>query len=349
MDLSFRPVVKALITSLLSERLGMNRVKRSSFKNKSTSPLPDIPTQQTNEGLNPIIKGRTRPQNIVAPQICSLDLPTIKPPRDRAVKPNQANPITKEDEMHNSFSKTCDEEHDMESTQGWKTNTLKDPLQGIGGPMTRARTKAMKEALNCFIRDLKELEPNYIKESTINMSSKSPRKVVTMLKAQQDDVQGLCGRPRYFPGLSAFWMPKQAARSSLSSGGVLGEKKQQDFSRFAICPEARQYLSNILFILLQFSNEACKKKRESMTIAKGFGESSSTWSSTKYFIGLDGSLDFALNFLTFLTSEHLAPASGLETDSTEGPQDTLRLVAEQEPIEPVAPGLEPLPLGGPGY
>ncbi|KAF7808108.1 Transposon Ty3-G Gag-Pol polyprotein [Senna tora] len=81
----------------------------------------------------------------------------------------------------------------MESTQGWKTNTLKDPLQGIGGPMTRARTKAMKEALNCFIRDLKELEPNYIKESTINMSSKSPRKVVTMLKAQQDDVQGLCG------------------------------------------------------------------------------------------------------------------------------------------------------------
>ncbi|KAF7801155.1 Transposon Ty3-I Gag-Pol polyprotein [Senna tora] len=71
------------------------------------------------------------------------------------------------------------------STQGWKTNTLKDPLQGIGGPMTRARTKAMKEALNCFIRDLKELEPNYIKESTINMSSKSPRKVVTMLKAHK--------------------------------------------------------------------------------------------------------------------------------------------------------------------
>ncbi|KAF7812402.1 Transposon Ty3-G Gag-Pol polyprotein [Senna tora] len=76
----------------------------------------------------------------------------------------------------------------MESTQGWMTNTLKDPLQGIGGPMTRARTKAMKEALNCFIRDHKELEPNYI-----NMPSKSPRKVVTMLKAQQDDVQGLCG------------------------------------------------------------------------------------------------------------------------------------------------------------
>ncbi|KAF7802546.1 E3 ubiquitin-protein ligase AIRP2 [Senna tora] len=95
--------------------------------------------------------------------------------------------------LHKLRGKRLDEEHDMASTRGWKTNTLKDPLQGIGGPMTRARTKAMKEALNCFIRDLKELEPNYIKESTINMSSKSPRKVVTMLKAQHDDLQGLCG------------------------------------------------------------------------------------------------------------------------------------------------------------
>ncbi len=56
--------------------------------------------------------------------------------------------------------------------------------------MTRARTKAMKVALNCFIRDLKELEPNYIKESSINMSDKSSRKVVIVLEAQQDDVQG---------------------------------------------------------------------------------------------------------------------------------------------------------------
>ena len=59
--------------------------------------------------------------------------------------------------------------------------------------MTRARTKAMKEALNCFIRELKELEPNYFKESTIHMSSKSPRKVVTMIEAQQDVVQGPSG------------------------------------------------------------------------------------------------------------------------------------------------------------
>ncbi|KAF7835011.1 putative gag-pol polyprotein [Senna tora] len=102
------------------------------------------------------------------------------------------------------FHSLDDEEHDTESTQGWKTNTLKDPLQGIGGSMTRARTKAMKEALNCFIRDLKELEPNYIKESTINMSSKSPRKVVTMLKPQQDDVQGLCADPFPVPLILSF-------------------------------------------------------------------------------------------------------------------------------------------------
>ncbi|KAF7823687.1 uncharacterized protein G2W53_021831 [Senna tora] len=83
----------------------------------------------------------------------------------------------KKDSRTNPFEQGGnDEEHDTESTQGWKTNTLKDPLQGIGGLMTRARTKAMKEALNCLIRDVKELEPNYIKESTINMSSKSPTK-----------------------------------------------------------------------------------------------------------------------------------------------------------------------------
>ena len=48
-------------------------------------------------------------------------------------------------------------------------------------------------ALNCFMKDLKELEPNYIKESASNMSNKSPRKVVTILEAQQEDVQGLYG------------------------------------------------------------------------------------------------------------------------------------------------------------
>ncbi|KAF7834905.1 uncharacterized protein G2W53_009764 [Senna tora] len=69
--------------------------------------------------------------------------------------------------LESSWHGRSDEEYDMESTQGWKTNTLKDPLQGIGDPMTRARSKAMKVALNCFRRDLKELEPNYIKESTI--------------------------------------------------------------------------------------------------------------------------------------------------------------------------------------
>ncbi|KAF7810303.1 RNA-directed DNA polymerase-like [Senna tora] len=117
----------------------------------------------------------------------------------------------------------CYEERDMESTQGSKTNTLKDPLQGIGGPMTRARTKAMKEAMNCFIRDLKELEPNYIKESTINMSSKSPRKVVTMLKVQQDDVKGLCADP--FP---VFLIPSFDIRARLKISGE--EENKDDFN-----------------------------------------------------------------------------------------------------------------------
>ena len=46
----------------------------------------------------------------------------------------------------------------------------------------------MEVDLNCFIRDLRELEPNYIIDSVINMFNKYPRKVVTMLEAQQDDV-----------------------------------------------------------------------------------------------------------------------------------------------------------------
>ena len=86
-----------------------------------------------------------------------------------------------------------DEEYDMDTVKGWKTNILKDPLKDIGVPMTRVRTKVMKETLNSIMEDLKELEPNYIKESAINMSNKSPRKVVTILEAQQDDVQDLYG------------------------------------------------------------------------------------------------------------------------------------------------------------
>ena len=77
--------------------------------------------------------------------------------------------------------------------QVWKSNVPKDPLQNIGGPMTRARTKAMKEALNCLIRELKELEPIYLEEASFNMSNKSPRMEITLLEAQQDGVQGPCG------------------------------------------------------------------------------------------------------------------------------------------------------------
>ena len=73
-------------------------------------------------------------------------------------------------------------------TQVWKSNIPKDPLQSIGSPMTRTRTKAIKEALNCLIRELKELESIYLEEASFNMSNKSPKMVIIFLKAQQDDV-----------------------------------------------------------------------------------------------------------------------------------------------------------------
>lgn len=59
--------------------------------------------------------------------------------------------------------------------------------------MTREGTKAMKEALNCLIRELKELEPIYFEEACFNEPKRSPKMVITLLEAQQDDVQGPCG------------------------------------------------------------------------------------------------------------------------------------------------------------
>ena len=56
--------------------------------------------------------------------------------------------------------------------------------------MTRARTKAMKEALNCLARELKEKESIYLEESSFNISKESQGKVVMLLEAQQLDVQG---------------------------------------------------------------------------------------------------------------------------------------------------------------
>ncbi|RDY12732.1 hypothetical protein CR513_02436, partial [Mucuna pruriens] len=35
-----------------------------------------------------------------------------------------------------------------------ESNNLQDPLQGIEGPMTRARTKSVKEALQCLVKDI---------------------------------------------------------------------------------------------------------------------------------------------------------------------------------------------------
>ena len=75
---------------------------------------------------------------------------------------------------------------------GRKSSSQRDPLQGIGGPMTRARTKAMKEALNCLTRELNQMEPIYLEESSFLMSKKSPAKLVTFSEAHQLDVQGSC-------------------------------------------------------------------------------------------------------------------------------------------------------------
>ena len=66
--------------------------------------------------------------------------------------------------------------------------TYLEDIQGLRGPMIRARTKAMKEALNCFIRELKEFEHIYFEEASFNMSNKSPRKMITLLKAQKGDI-----------------------------------------------------------------------------------------------------------------------------------------------------------------
>lgn len=48
----------------------------------------------------------------------------------------------------------------------------------------------MKEALHCFIKDLQELDQ--VTSKVHPLADKTPRKVVMMLEAQQDYVQGPC-------------------------------------------------------------------------------------------------------------------------------------------------------------
>ena len=50
----------------------------------------------------------------------------------------------------------------------------------------------MKEALNYLIKDLKELEPIYLEEASLNQPIKGPNMVITLLEAKQDDAQGPC-------------------------------------------------------------------------------------------------------------------------------------------------------------
>ena len=60
------------------------------------------------------------------------------------------------------------------------TSQLKDPLQGIGGPMTRAKTKRMKQALQGLIMEIKGKEDHLGLEAT--------PKWVTFLQLEDDAV-----------------------------------------------------------------------------------------------------------------------------------------------------------------
>ncbi len=60
----------------------------------------------------------------------------------------------------------------------------KDPLQGIGGPMTRARAKQMKEALYGLVMEIQE------KEAALEDSKASPR-LITYLYIVNAEEQSL--------------------------------------------------------------------------------------------------------------------------------------------------------------
>ena len=57
------------------------------------------------------------------------------------------------------------------------TKYSQDPLQGIGGPMTRARTKRMKEALHGLIIEIQEKE-------TVFKGAKALPRLITYLHVQ---------------------------------------------------------------------------------------------------------------------------------------------------------------------
>ena len=56
-----------------------------------------------------------------------------------------------------------------------------DPLQGIGGPMTRARSKRMKEALQGLIIEMHD------KKAVIEESKTNSSRIVTYLYVQDQD------------------------------------------------------------------------------------------------------------------------------------------------------------------
>ena len=72
--------------------------------------------------------------------------------------------------FRNFFYKRCDE--DMAKSKG------KDPLEGLGGPMTRARARKAKEALQQVLSVLFEYKPKFQGEKS---------KVVSCIMAQMEE------------------------------------------------------------------------------------------------------------------------------------------------------------------
>ena len=72
--------------------------------------------------------------------------------------------------------------HDHVTEQGTQEWNKKDPLQGIGGPMTIAWTKAMKQALTGLIQEVIEQEPIYLTQFSAQTASRGVFFIAGMLK-----------------------------------------------------------------------------------------------------------------------------------------------------------------------
>ncbi|XP_044463506.1 uncharacterized protein LOC123194381 [Mangifera indica] len=97
-------------------------------------------------------------------------------------KPKDSVVVSKGDSKTNPFEERGNDE-DQGVDQGQQNKYSQDPLQGIGGPMTRARTNKMKEVLQGLIMEMHD------KEVVLEVSNATPR-IITYLYVQ-DNGQGL--------------------------------------------------------------------------------------------------------------------------------------------------------------